>query len=245
MGLRMYSFIDVMIDRLNYVRSVAPKSATFNPSWHLTAVGACSSAIAVHAASQLWLSFGRRYGHHTVKSLLSNVSVFVGVVPCLIGSLLILLVSLSGCSRGDVSISGTQCSGNLSCFLNQCVTDRGGQTSSVGLPTFQAYWTYQFRPNEDIILVTNQGFLGVQSLLRQAYGEPDASSGSYSAFAYPMESRQSVSYPPNQIGVALYVAGNSKQTIICIDGRYGSIASPPKPVPGVNGWAASQGTLAK
>jgi hypothetical protein len=38
MGLRMYSFIDVMINCLNYVPSVALKSAAFNPSWHLTAV---------------------------------------------------------------------------------------------------------------------------------------------------------------------------------------------------------------
>jgi hypothetical protein len=51
MGLRMYSFIDVMIDCLNYVPSVALKSAAFNPSWHLTAVGAGRFAIAVHTAS--------------------------------------------------------------------------------------------------------------------------------------------------------------------------------------------------
>jgi hypothetical protein len=32
----MYSFIDVIIDCLNYVRSVTPSGAAFNPSWHLT-----------------------------------------------------------------------------------------------------------------------------------------------------------------------------------------------------------------
>jgi hypothetical protein len=37
----MYSFIDVMIVCLNYVRSVSLNGAAFNPSWHLTAVGAC------------------------------------------------------------------------------------------------------------------------------------------------------------------------------------------------------------
>ena len=59
MGLRMYSFIDVIIDCLNCVPSVALSSAAFNPSWHLTAVGAVSSAIAVHVASRRWLSFFR------------------------------------------------------------------------------------------------------------------------------------------------------------------------------------------
>ena len=69
MGLRMYSFIDVMINCLNYVRSVALNGVAFNPSWHLTAVmsavalaevdGAGSSAIAVHVASRRWLSFFR------------------------------------------------------------------------------------------------------------------------------------------------------------------------------------------
>jgi hypothetical protein len=58
-GLRMYSFIDVMIDCLNYVRSVALNCAAFNPSWHLTAVGAGRSAIAVHVADTAWLSFFR------------------------------------------------------------------------------------------------------------------------------------------------------------------------------------------
>jgi hypothetical protein len=37
MGLRMYSCIDVMIDCLNYVRSVSLNGAAFNPSWHLAA----------------------------------------------------------------------------------------------------------------------------------------------------------------------------------------------------------------
>jgi len=59
MGLRMYSFIDVVIDCLNYVRSVAPSGVAFNPSWHLTAVGAVSSAVAVHVAGRRWLSFFR------------------------------------------------------------------------------------------------------------------------------------------------------------------------------------------
>jgi hypothetical protein len=58
-GLRMYSFIDLSVDGLNYVQSVALKSAAFNPSWHLTAVGAVSSAGAVHVASRRWLSFFR------------------------------------------------------------------------------------------------------------------------------------------------------------------------------------------
>jgi len=42
----MYSFIDVVIDCLNYVHSVALSGAAFNPSWHLTAVAA--------AVAQLW-----------------------------------------------------------------------------------------------------------------------------------------------------------------------------------------------
>jgi len=58
-GLRMYSFIDLSVDGLNYVRSVALNCAAFNPSWHLTAVGAGSSAVAVHVASRRWLSFFR------------------------------------------------------------------------------------------------------------------------------------------------------------------------------------------
>jgi hypothetical protein len=58
-GLRMYVFMNIMVYVLNCVPSVALKSAAFNPSWHLTAVGAVSSAVAVHAASRWWLSFLR------------------------------------------------------------------------------------------------------------------------------------------------------------------------------------------
>ena len=61
MGLRMYSFIDVIVYCLNYVSSVALNCAAFNPSWHLTwhltAVGAFSSAVAVRVASRRWLFF--------------------------------------------------------------------------------------------------------------------------------------------------------------------------------------------
>src|SRR6478735_2761205 len=46
MGVRMYSFIDVIVDGWNYVPSVAPCGAAFNPSWHLTPVGVGSSAFA-------------------------------------------------------------------------------------------------------------------------------------------------------------------------------------------------------
>src|ERR1035438_2886316 len=61
MGLRMYVFMNVIIYGLNCVPSVAPRGAAFNPSWHLTAVGAeaCpvlrGSAIAVPVASRRWL----------------------------------------------------------------------------------------------------------------------------------------------------------------------------------------------
>jgi hypothetical protein len=48
-----------MINCLDYVRSVSLNGAAFNPSWHLTAVGALSSAVAVHVASRRWLSFFR------------------------------------------------------------------------------------------------------------------------------------------------------------------------------------------
>jgi len=61
--------MDVMVNGLNYVRSVALKGAAFNPSWQLTAVrsarslgakadGAGGFAVAVHSVSRWWLGFG-------------------------------------------------------------------------------------------------------------------------------------------------------------------------------------------
>jgi hypothetical protein len=56
---------------LNCVPSVALNGAAFNPSWHLTAVGVFSSAVAVHVASRRWLSsLGRLhvYENITIRS---------------------------------------------------------------------------------------------------------------------------------------------------------------------------------
>jgi len=59
MGLRMYSFIDLIVDGLNYVLSVTLRGAAFNPSWHLTPDGAGRSACADHVTDPAWLSFCR------------------------------------------------------------------------------------------------------------------------------------------------------------------------------------------
>jgi len=65
MGLRMYSFTNVMIDCLNYIRGVSLRGAPFKPSWNLTAVGAERSAVAVHVASRRWLSTSRPHSRVT------------------------------------------------------------------------------------------------------------------------------------------------------------------------------------
>src|SRR5262249_32799194 len=154
---------------------------------------------------------------------LTVVLPFIAVGACLLG-----------CSPGGVSVTGTECSGDLGSFLVQCITNRGGRASPSGLPAVRARWTHQFRSNQDIILVPGDCYSQVQSFLRQAYGDPD--SGKVSG--------QHRWYGPKQIGVALNLTEDSKkQTIICILGQYGSVASPPNPSGGANGWQpVSSGT---
>lgn len=41
-GLRMYVFMNLSVDELACVFSVALRGAAFNPSWHLTAAKRCS-----------------------------------------------------------------------------------------------------------------------------------------------------------------------------------------------------------
>jgi len=147
---------------------------------------------------------------------------------------LIVGACLFGCSPGGLSITGTTCSGDLSSFLAQCITNRGGQPLSTNVPPIRGQWTYQFRPNEDIVLIQSNRFSEVRSVLRQAYGDPDPSAGS--STVAPMGSGQSGWYGPKQIGIALNFTGDPKQTVICILGRYGSVASPPNPQGGANGW---------
>jgi hypothetical protein len=142
--------------------------------------------------------------------------------------------SLLGCSPGGLSVTGTKCSGDLGSFLAQCITNRGGQNFSINSPLFRAQWTYQFRPNEDIVLIQTNCFSEIRSLLRKAYGDPNFSAGS--SAVSPMGSGQSGTYGPKQIGVALNFTGDAKETVICILGQYGSAASPPNPQGGAKGW---------
>jgi hypothetical protein len=96
---------------------------------------------------------------------------------------------------------------------------------SNNLPALPAQWTYQFRANEDIILVPGNRYSQVRSFLRQAYGDTTKVSG------------QTRWYEPKQIGVALNLTEDAKkQTVICILGQFGSVASPPNPQGGANGW---------
>jgi hypothetical protein len=134
-----------------------------------------------------------------------------------------------GCSPGGVSIAGTRCVGDLGSFVVQCITNRGGLTISTNLSPVKVQWTYQFRPNEDIVVVAGDHFSEVRSFLRQACGEPDPNSGS----------ANSVWYRPKEIGVGLNLTGAANQTVICILGRYGDVASPPNALAGANGWQPS------
>lgn len=148
--------------------------------------------------------------------------------------LLVVVAFLFGCSPGGLSITGTKCSGDLSSFLAQCITNRGGQPILTNMPPLQCQWTYQFRPNEDIILIQSNRFSEVRSALRQAYGDPDPRVGSFAVKS--MGNGQSGWYGLKQIGVALNFVGDAQQTIICILGQYGSVVSPPQPLGGLNGW---------
>src|SRR6478672_2651557 len=143
---------------------------------------------------------------------------FGGTSPMKLAATIPLIVTacLFGCSPGGLSITGTKCSGDLSSFLAQCITNRGGQPMLTNVPSIQAQWTYQFRPNEDIILIQSNRFSEVRSVLRHAYGDPDSSAGS-SAVA-PMGNGQSGWYGPKQTGVGLNFTGDAKQTIICVFG---------------------------
>jgi hypothetical protein len=58
-GFEDVGFHEYMIVCLNCVPSVALNGAAFNPSWHLTAIGAGRSAVATPVASRRWVSFLR------------------------------------------------------------------------------------------------------------------------------------------------------------------------------------------
>jgi len=138
---------------------------------------------------------------------------------------------LPGCSPSGAFV-GAAGSGDLALFVTQCVTNRGGRTSSSDLSAVQAQWTHQTRLNEDIILVTGDRFSEIETFLKQAYGAPDLA---------PRGSYQSRTYSPQQIGVTLNLSGNSKRTFIFILGLPIFqkppilMALPPNPQDGANG----------
>ena len=129
----------------------------------------------------------------------------------------ILAALLSGCSKeSGLDLAGTRGNGDLVPVMFQCATSRGAHSTTNKLPTIQTDWVYQSRPLEDIFLITGDHFAEIQGFLQGIYGEPDTKLGS--RVVAPMGSGRSLTYSADQIGVALNLTGDSKQTIICILG---------------------------
>jgi hypothetical protein len=124
---------------------------------------------------------------------------------------------LIGCSKRGTPYPTSQGSGDLAAFVVQCVTNRGGRVLTNPLSPLEAKWTLEKHPTMDIIGVPGDRFAGVQTFLRQAFGEPDAGRGSQPVI--PMGPRLEGIYSPNQIGVGLLFTGDSNQTYVQIVGR--------------------------
>ena len=146
---------------------------------------------------------------------------------------LIAAACLLGCSPPR-----TECSGNLCSFVAQCITNRRGYPVSTNVSAVQLQWSYCFRPHEDIIHLSGDHFSQIQSFLRQAYGDPDTNSG---IAPIPPGSKPAIRYLPSQIGgVLLSLSGGDNRTDILIQCPSGPGISPPKPLPGTNGWQRRQ-----
>jgi hypothetical protein len=109
-------------------------------------------------------------------------------------------------------------SGDLVPFVLKCVTARGASPITNGLPELQAQWICQSEPTGDTVIISGSRFDEVQAFLKTAFGEPDRSLGSSPvSSAGGFERRQAI-YSVNRIGVGLILAGDSKNTMICIIG---------------------------
>ena len=94
--------------------------AHVNPSWHLTAVGAVSSAVAVHAASRRWLQ---------LFSL--GIEDFMKIAPLLIGAC--LLSVLDGCHKPQASETIRAAEATIKATALASITAKHSEVSSADL----------------------------------------------------------------------------------------------------------------
>ncbi|HEY1663948.1 MAG TPA: hypothetical protein VGI03_16135 [Verrucomicrobiae bacterium] len=107
----------------------------------------------------------------------------------------------------------TKGSGNLGTMLLQCITNRGGHTTTNALPAVEASWFRASRTNEDVIILDGDRFKETQNLLEQSYGKPGFSTSEN-------VNGHSINYAPAQIGVFLNLTGTwDPTTIISIVGK--------------------------
>jgi hypothetical protein len=109
-------------------------------------------------------------------------------------------------------------SGDLVPFVLKCVTGRGASPIATTFPEVQAQWACESKPSADNIIVSGHRFAEILVFLKQAFGEPDRCLDSQpNAAAGDFERHQAI-YGVNRIGVGLILAGDSKDTLICIIG---------------------------
>jgi hypothetical protein len=121
---------------------------------------------------------------------------------------------------GIMTLQGTKETGNFAARIIQCATSRGGQTPKSSPPTILADWTYSYHTLQDLLLIPENRFTEMRSFLEQIYGEPNLFLGSQPSRELQGCTilSQSVSYARLQIGVALSLFGDSKQTLVKIIG---------------------------
>ena len=120
-------------------------------------------------------------------------------------------LTLNNCTK----VIATGSSGDLIQAITECATNRGSFAITNRQPVSRSDWIRVSREALDIIVVEGDRFATIQKLLEQVFGAPDADLHSTS----PIGNGRSITYTPDQIGVAMNLAGNSTHTVLSIVGK--------------------------
>ena len=124
-------------------------------------------------------------------------------------AVLILCLVLVGCSKWGDPVPGTKMSGDLSQFIVQTVTTRGGHPATNGLAVVQADWTVQSNLVQHTIYVHGDHFGEIESLFAQVFGAANTERGSSPAKQVGNYPTRSGWYSVQQAGVGLSFSGDA------------------------------------
>jgi len=130
----------------------------------------------------------------------------------LITFLLLLVCSCVSHQPGDFASQ----SGDLGAFIVESAANCGGHPSTNTVPVVETDWRCRPDAHGTAIRLIGDRLSDVQSILKPAFGQPDASLGSKPLSPCSPRGRSDEWYSHKQLGISIYIWGDKEETEVII-----------------------------